>query len=232
MKVITKSEMLIFVPETLSETEQLAQWKEGRESTVLALQNQSGSGIALRTLGDRAEVCREPIQVSSRSADPQVRLIGNFAPTPFDLDGVHHACVEAFWQSLRFPEAERRRIAALDGSQAKQASREREYGATVRYRGEEIPVGTWAHWQLMERACWAKFTQHWEAQAALVGTGERPLVHRMRRDSKTIPGVIMADIWMRIRRGLQQRAGKPLSESVETPSDPMSDQTTDDEAEG
>ena len=37
---------------------------------------------------------------------------------------------------------------------------------------------------------------------ALVGTGDRPLMHKTRRDSRTIPGVVMADIWMRIRRTL------------------------------
>ena len=44
-----------------------------------------------------------------------------------------------------------------------------------------------------------------EAREALLSTKNRPLVHRMRRDSKTIPGVIMADIWMRIRADLRER---------------------------
>jgi hypothetical protein len=56
----------------------------------------------------------------------------------------------------------------------------------------------------MERACRAKFEQCHEAREALLSTGTRPLTHRMRRDSKSIPGVIMADIWMRIRRHLQK----------------------------
>jgi hypothetical protein len=60
----------------------------------------------------------------------------------------------------------------------------------------------------MERACRAKFAQHSESAAALLATGTRPLVHRMRRDSRTIPGVIMAEIWMRIRQDLIQ--GRPL----------------------
>ena len=38
--------------------------------------------------------------------------------------------------------------------------------------------------------------------AALLGTGDRPLRHRMRKDSRTIPGVIMAEIWMRLRAEL------------------------------
>ena len=56
----------------------------------------------------------------------------------------------------------------------------------------------------MERACRAKFEQNAEARAALLATGERPLTHIVRRDSKSIPGVVMADIWMRIREGLRR----------------------------
>ena len=54
----------------------------------------------------------------------------------------------------------------------------------------------------MECACEAKFSQHEEARRALLNTKERPLVHKTRRDSRTIPGVIMAEIWTRIRSRL------------------------------
>jgi predicted NAD-dependent protein-ADP-ribosyltransferase YbiA (DUF1768 family) len=67
----------------------------------------------------------------------------------------------------------------------------------------------------MYLACSAKFSQHEHARAALVGTGDRPLIHKTRRDSRTIPSVVMADIWMCIRRTLakggdevKQRGGK------------------------
>jgi hypothetical protein len=66
-----------------------------------------------------------------------------------------------------------------------------------------VVVGTRAHWDLMERACRAKFAQNEGARAALLATGTRPLTHVTRHDSRSIPGVIMAGIWMRIRRGLQ-----------------------------
>jgi predicted NAD-dependent protein-ADP-ribosyltransferase YbiA (DUF1768 family) len=65
-------------------------------------------------------------------------------------------------------------------------------------------VGTFEHWALMESACRAKFSQCVEAREALLATGERPLVHRVKRDSRAIPGVIMADIWMRIRVRLSE----------------------------
>jgi hypothetical protein len=56
----------------------------------------------------------------------------------------------------------------------------------------------------MERACEAKFRQHAVAQAGLLSTGARPFIHRMRHDSRSIPGIIMADIWMRIRNRLRE----------------------------
>jgi hypothetical protein len=79
----------------------------------------------------------------------------------------------------------------------------------VSYGGEDIVVGTWAHWRLMERACRAKFEQNAEARAALLATGERPLTHILPHDSKSIPGAIMADIWMRIRKSLQRQMASP-----------------------
>jgi hypothetical protein len=57
----------------------------------------------------------------------------------------------------------------------------------------------------MERACSAKFEQNPEALKALLSTGDRLLDHRVRRDSKTIPGAFMADIWMRIRQRQRKR---------------------------
>jgi hypothetical protein len=60
----------------------------------------------------------------------------------------------------------------------------------------------------MRRACEAKFTQNDDAREALLGTNDRPLTHKMRRDSRSIPGVIMAEIWMGIRARLRQQTGR------------------------
>ena len=78
------------------------------------------------------------------------------------------------------------------------------YQNAVLTAGREIVPGTWDHWRLMEAACRAKFEQCSEARAALLATGNRPLTHVVRRDSRTIPGVVMAEIWMRIRRRLRR----------------------------
>jgi hypothetical protein len=69
-----------------------------------------------------------------------------------------------------------------------------------------IAAGSPEHWALMRTACMAKFSQNEEARVALLATEERWLTHKVRRDSRTIPGAIMADIWMRIRAHLQDEA--------------------------
>jgi predicted NAD-dependent protein-ADP-ribosyltransferase YbiA (DUF1768 family) len=202
MKALLQSNGLVLVPEAEEERATLAAWKAAHADFAFATVENSGTGATLTALGLRAEACREPINVTSNSPEP-IRLIANFAPTPFELDGERYACVEAFWQSLRFPLEERPRIAALAGPVAKQESEKRPYGSHVVYGGQTIPVGAFDHWQLMRRACKAKFEQNENARTALLATGDRPLIHVVRRDSRTIPGVIMAEIWMELRARLR-----------------------------
>jgi predicted NAD-dependent protein-ADP-ribosyltransferase YbiA (DUF1768 family) len=213
MKVILKPGVLILVPETATETADLRSWKTATGGHVLFARQDAGEGAALMDIGAKPDACNEPIQVSSMVKDPAIKLIGNFADTPFIMDEREYASVESFWQSLKFAdEADRRRIAALPGRQARGAGEASGYGATIIYADESIPVGAWRHWALMERACMAKFTQNDNARDALLATGRRPLQHKMRRDSRSIPGVIMADIWMKIRRRLRDDAAEETDE--------------------
>jgi predicted NAD-dependent protein-ADP-ribosyltransferase YbiA (DUF1768 family) len=146
------------------------------------------------------ESSSEPIDIGSRVVNRDHALISNFAATPFQLDGRRYPSVEGFWQSLRFPdEADRARVAALSGTAAKRAGRSSHWGTTFDYDGTRIAVGHADHWNLMERACEAKFAQNPRASRALLATGVRPLRHRAGIDSRSIPGVVMAGIWMRVR---------------------------------
>ena len=95
-------------------------------------------------------------------------------------------------------------MAKLWGREAKERGSSFEQPTDFVYDGVFIAAGSPEHWALMRAACEAKFTQHDEARIALMATGERWLTHKVRRDSRTIPGAIMADIWMRIRARLQQ----------------------------
>jgi predicted NAD-dependent protein-ADP-ribosyltransferase YbiA (DUF1768 family) len=209
MKVRLKSNLIVVTAESLEERESLAVWSSTAEGHVFALVLQpDGQTFRLNDLGLREVACREPLNVTSRATDEAVRLISNFASTPFELDDATYGSVEAFWQGLKFPEESRRReIAPLSGDTARRAGFGAPESAIIEYLGKSIRVGTSEHWRLMAIACWAKFGQHKAARHALLSTGERPLVHKTRKDSRTIPGVVMADIWMKVRRGLIQRAG-------------------------
>jgi predicted NAD-dependent protein-ADP-ribosyltransferase YbiA (DUF1768 family) len=203
MRVVLKEHLIVLIPEAGAEAHELERWRTGHGDHVLCVRVSDSPSLELHDLGVRPEACREPINVVSDSPNPVARLISNFATTPFELDGQHYQSVESFWQGLKFTsDADRRRLAQLNGPDARAEGNRQGYGSIIRYLGEEIPVGTAAHWRLMENACQAKFDQSAEARAALLATGERPLIHVVRRDSKTIPGVIMAQIWMRLRKRL------------------------------
>ncbi len=203
MKVRLKPNLLIVSGETPEEIRELAEWAGRHDDHAFWLMFQDEQTVRLSDLGPKKDACREPINVISTSSDPDVRLISNFAETPFALDGRSYSSVEGFWQGLKFTdEAKRREIAALAGPRARRAGDESSESGAFLYEGQTIRAGSPEHWRLMALACWAKFSQHEEAKRALLETGERPLVHKTRRDSRTIPGVIMADIWMSVRDGL------------------------------
>ena len=185
--------------------EEAAAWLADHRGQVFKLHGDDRV-LRLHALGPAEDACREPINITSKATKP-LNLVSNFAHTPFVLDDEVYASVEGFWQGLKFTDQEdRRRLGSLWGSQAKDVAFCAPASDTFVYRGAVVRVGTWDHWQLMERACRAKFSQHEAARAALLSTAERPLIHRMKRDSRTIPGVVMADIWMRIRSDIAVRS--------------------------
>ena len=204
MIVRMKENLLVVSAESDQERESLVSWGSGADGYVFRLTLQDAQTFRLTAVGPEAEACREPINVTSRSSDPAIQLISNFASTPFELNGQRYGSVEAFWQGLKYPNVSKRQeIALLFGKEAMLAGSHANKSDTFEYAGQTIRVGTADHWQLMTMACRAKFSQHEEARSALLATGERPLMHRTRNDSRTIPGVIMADIWMRIRYQLR-----------------------------
>ncbi len=159
-------------------------------------------GFALAELGPEDDACRAPLNITRSVAAP-FQPISNLAHTPFDLDGRPYASIEGFWQGLKFEDpAERRRIAKLSGAEAREAGHPVGQPPVFVHGGNSIAAGSPEHWQLMRRACAAKFDQHAGARAALKATGQRWLTHRVRRDSRTIPGAIMAQIWMDLRAGI------------------------------
>lgn len=208
MRVMFKDGLIILCAETDDERQTLNIVAAKSADHVFHLHAPTDKGLALHDLGSRADACGEPINIVSTMKDQQWAPISNLAKTPFTLNRRPFASIEGFWQGLKFSsEDDRARVAALHGQDAKGAAAGLPEAATIDYEGRLIPVGRSEHWALMHEACLAKFTQNKLARRALLATGRRPLQHRVRRDSLTIPGVIMADIWMQIRARLQEEAG-------------------------
>jgi predicted NAD-dependent protein-ADP-ribosyltransferase YbiA (DUF1768 family) len=190
---------LAIIPKDLDP--QLTEWLDNHGGQVFRLRAIRGDAY-FQCLGHEEEACRIPINITS-STPGELKFVSNFAATPFVLDELAYGSVEGFWQSLKFAdEVKRREVAMLDGSRAKDAGGGAPPQDAIIYGETLVRVGTWDHWQLMERACVAKFEQNERARNALLSTGKRPLVHEMKNDSKTIPGVIMAAIWIRCRERL------------------------------
>lgn len=171
---------------------------------VFQLHAATDRGIAFSEIGPEDDARRAPLNIV-RSIEPRFAPISNLAHTPFELDGLRYASIEGFWQGLKRPSpAERRAMAGLWGSETKDTGGGIAQPTEFDYAGAKIAAGSPEHWALMRAACETKFTQHDAARIALLATGERWLTHKVRKESRTIPGVIMADIWMRIRARLQQ----------------------------
>ncbi|HWA44750.1 MAG TPA: NADAR family protein [Hypericibacter adhaerens] len=194
---------LIIGPDGVDDSEALSKLGATHDHHLWLLQR-SGESLVFHPCGEEYGVRQTPINITSNSPAP-LDLVSNFAATPFFLDGLHYASVEGFWQSLRFADQKTRaRVAALARGEAKRVGNETPAPERFDYGGKTVIWGTWAHWQLMRHACLAKFKQNEEARAALLSTTGHPLVHKLRRDSRSIPGVIMAEIWMEIRDILQE----------------------------
>lgn len=208
MRARLKGGMIIITTEDADEREEFARFAAVAAGHVFLMHSATDKGGALEDLGPSEMACREPINVTY-SVDERWRPISNLAETPFELNKRAYASVEGFWQGLKFDdETDRKRVGALHGQEAKLAGKSQPERETIVYDGAVVAVGRPEHWALMRLACTAKFTQNQLAREALLATGERLLTHRVRHDSRTIPGAIMADIWMSIRTRLRSSGGR------------------------
>ena len=201
MKLTFNNDVLSLAAETPAE-QAICAYLLAADRHVFQLHCTTDRGFALTELGPEADACRAPLNVT-RSIEPPFQPISNLAHTPFTLDGEQYASIEGFWQGLKFVDPEQRRqLAKLSGPEAKGQGAAAGEATAIEYGGQSIATGSPEHWALMRRACEAKFSQHKAARAALVATGQRWLTHKVRHDSRTIPGVVMAQIWMDVRAEL------------------------------
>ena len=146
------------------------------------------------------------INVTGNSPVPGVRLLSNFAATPFRMEGVNFASVEGFIQGIKYPPGHAKRTAAFAavGAVAKKLGKD----ATkmhVWWNGEEIIYRSASHIELIARAMRAKFAQNEAARVALIGTRGYTFTHHTgtpEAPDTSLPATVFCEILRQIRESL------------------------------
>jgi predicted NAD-dependent protein-ADP-ribosyltransferase YbiA (DUF1768 family) len=164
---------------------------------------------------------QQPLIIAYYDGDSEVRLLSNFATTPFVLDDISYLCVEGFWQSLKteYPVI-RERFQHYEGLDAKQAGRllaKAGGGNLFTYQGNLYRVGSEEHHILLERAIRAKVDHNKHVRDAILATENRPLKHMLKNrfgswkpgDSPALPAITFENMYYRIRKELQDNTFTP-----------------------
>lgn len=138
MRVLLKDGDVVIVPDEHSDLQSMFDAWTGHAFRA----HRSGGALVFRHLGAYNDVFRVPINVTSRHRDPAVRLISNFAETPFELGGAPDASVEGLWQSFRAPVEARAAVASLARARARQAGRAFPPPDVIPFRGRTITWGS------------------------------------------------------------------------------------------
>jgi predicted NAD-dependent protein-ADP-ribosyltransferase YbiA (DUF1768 family) len=161
----------------------------------------------------------------------ELGLLSNFAPTPFTFHGVTYPCVEALWQSMKFPEDSndpralapdltwpftRAEVAQMGGFEAKAAGdaateNMRAMGIDwVTFEGRRMQywgVGRGEHFDLIVEAMRAKLAQNPEVRDVLLSIGNLTLRADHTQDPDWPPAWFYNEIWMEICAELQLGKG-------------------------
>ncbi|MEZ5585027.1 MAG: hypothetical protein R3F37_21720 [Candidatus Competibacteraceae bacterium] len=120
----------------------------------------------------------KPLNVWSRSEEEIGRLLSNFAHTPFQLDGIDYASVEAFYAALLIQnnETKKARVRTYWGIRAKHEIPKTK-PERILHNGKHFGLGSEAHHAQIKRAIRAKLAAHPEIASAFVATRPRVIVH-------------------------------------------------------
>jgi len=140
-----------------------------------------------------------------------IETLSNFAATTFVIDFVQCASVEGFIQALKFSSQERQKqVCGLVGREAKfagkKAGKKIQREGKVWWRGIGIEFRSRAHFDLIERALRAKFTQCEKAKEALLSTQNEVLTHDLGHPESphtSLPAQEFIRILIKIRKVLQ-----------------------------
>lgn len=143
------------------------------------------------------------LNIYSKSEDSRARILSNFHPSPFFLDGIKFVSVEGFIQGIKYPENHPDREVAFGkhGYDAKKMGHRAE-GVFVYWSGQKIAYGSKEHHALIERAIRAKVEQNSLVRDALVGTKGYKLTHETGIPESaltSLPAKVFVDILTAIR---------------------------------
>lgn len=143
------------------------------------------------------------VNVTYGSRDKDAKRCSNFAPDPFEFDGVWFASVEGFYVFIILgpgdPDRERARVSVAFGAKKLGKKAERKY---VWWQGERLEFGSSQHHRLLERAIRARFDQNPDAMESLLNLRGYKIMHDTGSpDSLGLPSAVFCDILTRIRDG-------------------------------
>jgi len=116
--------------------------------------------------------------------------LSNFAPHPFEIDGVQCNSMEGFLQSLKFESKEMQEyVCTLVGYAAKKKGRNKNWkqSQTLYWRGEAIKRDSQEYQDLLDRA-YAELYKNTKFKAALEASANSVLTHSMgkSKESETV----------------------------------------------
>lgn len=163
----------------------------------------------------------------------ELGIMSNFSATPFTMLNRKYASVEGLWQSMKFPEDEkdhrmnvnkvwpnkREVVEGLTAFDALNAGKAAEtimkdkgitwvsfHGNRIEYKGQHAD----AYYEIIEAATRAKIDQNPEVQRVLMATGDLKLRPDHHEDKDGTKAWKYYDIYMKLRKELQQNPGKKL----------------------
>jgi predicted NAD-dependent protein-ADP-ribosyltransferase YbiA (DUF1768 family) len=129
------------------------------------------------------------MDIGSGNAYPS-NALSNFAPHPFEIDGIQCNSMEGFLQSLKFESEEMQEyVCSLVGYAAKKKGRDKNWkrSQTLFWRGAEIKRNSQEYQDLLDRA-YTELYKNIKFKAALEASGNSVLTHSIgkSKESETI----------------------------------------------
>ena len=141
------------------------------------------------------------MDIGSGTGYPSAAL-SNFAPHPFEIDGVQCNSMEGFLQSLKFSNPDMQvEVCKLVGKQAKFKGKKKKWWRTqtLWWRGTEIKRDSEEYQNLLDRAFYA-LSQNEGFKKALIATGNATLTHSMGKNDPSTTVLTRQEFCSRLTR--------------------------------